>query len=203
MHADTKTCTKCGETKPLTAFGKSKPAKDGRHTQCGPCRAAWMKAKRAAQDPAERRAKAREQMAAWRLANPDRNKELWTQNNARVNALRAEDPERFRAYQRQRWANYSPEQRARYREWRQNRRALLLAAFVEDVQLADVLIRDSGICGICGAPIMEDTIEMDHIVPISRGGLHERANVQVAHQWCNRSKYNREVASPRPMAASG
>lgn len=40
-----KTCTKCGETKPLDEYHKHKQRKDGRHAQCKPCslaqRAEW------------------------------------------------------------------------------------------------------------------------------------------------------------------
>lgn len=33
-----KTCTNCGETKPLTEFHKSSKSKDGHRTWCKPCR---------------------------------------------------------------------------------------------------------------------------------------------------------------------
>lgn len=32
---------------------------------------------------------------------------------------------------------------------------------------------------------------IDHIVPLSQGGTHELANVQLAHYRCNLSKNNR------------
>lgn len=41
--ADTKTCTKCGVTKPLTEFHIAKNTKDGRHTRCGECRRAKVR----------------------------------------------------------------------------------------------------------------------------------------------------------------
>lgn len=49
-----------------------------------------------------------------------------------------------------------------------------------------------GWCGLCGEPIDPDATwpdpamaSVDHIVPVSRGGKHERANVQAAHLGCN------------------
>lgn len=34
----TKTCTQCGETKPLAAFHKNRQSKDGRYAWCGSCK---------------------------------------------------------------------------------------------------------------------------------------------------------------------
>jgi 5-methylcytosine-specific restriction endonuclease McrA len=68
------------------------------------------------------------------------------------------------------------------------------------VPVAQLYRRDSGMCGICKAPVdrtlryphpMSATI--DHIVPISKGGQHESHNLQLAHSRCNISKGNREV----------
>ncbi len=46
------------------------------------------------------------------------------------------------------------------------------------------------ICGICKEPITEN-FEIDHIIPLSRGGLHEVLNLQLAHPHCNRVKHNK------------
>ena len=51
------------------------------------------------------------------------------------------------------------------------------------------LLRASNQCGICGDPIekMHDA-SIDHIVPLSKGGLNNPKNMQLAHEWCNRAK---------------
>ena len=52
------------------------------------------------------------------------------------------------------------------------------------------LINSKGaICGICGEPItnMKDCT-IDHIIPISKGGLTTLENCQLAHQRCNLMK---------------
>jgi 5-methylcytosine-specific restriction endonuclease McrA len=63
----TKTCKKCGDTKPVAAFAKKKAAKDGLQTNCRACgaeqNAAWLEANR------ERK---RETCAAWYAANKER-----------------------------------------------------------------------------------------------------------------------------------
>jgi 5-methylcytosine-specific restriction endonuclease McrA len=72
------------------------------------------------------------------------------------------------------------------------------AAFVEDVIPLVVLERDDGVCGICGEDVDPTKFDLDHIIPLRRGGLHNYENVQVAHRACNASKGNRlpeEVAA--------
>lgn len=68
------------------------------------------------------------------------------------------------------------------------RRAALVQAFVEDVDRAKVWARDLGRCGICGRPCEAAAWHLDHIIPLSKGGTHEYANVQVAHPKCNMHK---------------
>jgi hypothetical protein len=46
--------------------------------------------------------------------------------------------------------------------------------------------RDGGICGICREPVSQDQMQIDHVIPRSRGGAHEWANLlQAAHRVCN------------------
>lgn len=75
------------------------------------------------------------------------------------------------------------------RKSRAKRRAIEKAVFVEVVDPLTVFARDEGICGICVTPVQFDSSwEVDHIVPISKGGKHAYANVQLAHRKCNRAK---------------
>ena len=62
-------------------------------------------------------------------------------------------------------------------------------AFVEDIDRDLVWARDGGTCGICGEAADPDDWQLDHIHPLSRGGLHEYSNVQVSHPHCNRKKW--------------
>lgn len=61
--------------------------------------------------------------------------------------------------------------------------------------LSYLIKRDRGRCGICRKRVaalrgpMRPSI--DHIVPLSKGGGHELANVQLAHYQCNLRKGNR------------
>lgn len=75
------------------------------------------------------------------------------------------------------------------------RRARLRSALVERFSLAEIFERDGYRCGICGkmtdrsAGARRDRRpSLDHIVPLARGGLHQRTNVQCAHWICNSRK---------------
>lgn len=76
------------------------------------------------------------------------------------------------------------------RSWHRMR-ARRLGAFVEDVEKADIYERDNGLCGICGQAVEFEEMELDHVMPLSKGGTHEPGNVQCAHATCNRRKGGR------------
>lgn len=70
------------------------------------------------------------------------------------------------------------------------------------ITLSRLLERDSGVCQLCGRAVDEsdytyrdDTFvagnsypSIDHIIPLSKGGLHQWNNVQLAHRLCNSIK---------------
>jgi 5-methylcytosine-specific restriction endonuclease McrA len=80
-------------------------------------------------------------------------------------------------------------------EWARARRAARRGLLTEDFSLLDIAERDRWRCQICGHSV-DKTLKwphtqcgtMDHIVPIALGGEHSRANCQLAHANCNRSK---------------
>lgn len=60
-----------------------------------------------------------------------------------------------------------------------------------------LIAKNGAICAICGQPItnMKDCT-IDHIVPISRGGMTTLENCQLAHFRCNVSKGNSLPETP-------
>lgn len=83
------------------------------------------------------------------------------------------------------------------RNWKhlQARRARMKDAYVESFHSREIYERDRWLCGICEKQIdpaakLPDKMSasIDHVIPISKGGTHERANVQAAHLFCNVSK---------------
>ena len=56
----------------------------------------------------------------------------------------------------------------------------------------NVLMRDNYTCQICGATVKDGAkLEIDHIIPYSKGGTNDESNLQVLCQQCNREKHNR------------
>lgn len=82
-----------------------------------------------------------------------------------------------------------------------------------NISLKDLSIRDNDICWLCGKPVdwtdytMDgDTFiagnmypSIDHVRPLSRGGLHEWGNVKLAHRICNSIKSNRAASDTLPQ----
>ena len=97
----------------------------------------------------------------------------------------------------------------------QNRRAKIKNALVDaDITLPELYRRDGGICYICGGLCdwtdcdqQEDgTIiagnnypSIDHVIPLSKGGLHSWDNVKLSHRICNSIKSN----SYAPLVKNG
>lgn len=78
------------------------------------------------------------------------------------------------------------------------RRATERGAYVEQVDRFEIFQRDGWMCMLCGDPLHRDEVaphpwspSIDHVIPLARGGTHERANVQAAHFWCNSVKGDR------------
>jgi 5-methylcytosine-specific restriction endonuclease McrA len=92
------------------------------------------------------------------------------------------------------------------RHWGLRRFKVLRKAGVivdKDITLRKVIIKYNKKCNICGKEINENDYVLDinsvfrcgknyptidHIIPISKGGLHEWNNIQLAHMGCNASK---------------
>ncbi len=56
--------------------------------------------------------------------------------------------------------------------------------------LLRVIRRDNQTCQVCGKNLMENEIEIDHIIPYALGGSTEESNLRVLCHDCNRKKGN-------------
>lgn len=75
------------------------------------------------------------------------------------------------------------------------------------ITLSKLIERDKHICQLCNREVNEtdftfvgdvfiagnDYPSIDHIKPLSKGGVHQWNNVQLAHRWCNSIKNNKET----------
>lgn len=104
-----------------------------------------------------------------------------------------------------------PRRAAKREQDRKRRDQMRAAGPVESFTTSEIGNRDGWVCGIC-----QDTSRLvdpgphapralssslDHIIPVSGGGQHARANVRIAHLWCNVERNSGEVASSEYMRA--
>lgn len=70
-----------------------------------------------------------------------------------------------------------------------SRRRIWLATVIQEIHEAQ-----GGRCALCTDPVSSDEWEVDHRIPFCYGGGGEPANLQIAHQKCNRQKGRRVKA---------
>lgn len=73
------------------------------------------------------------------------------------------------------------------------RRATKFGVPFEVVDRIKVFARDRWRCQMCARKVTKDDAELDHIVPLSKGGPHNYANTQCACKQCNRAKGNKAL----------
>lgn len=229
MTVTTKTCTKCLRKLGLAQFYRSRDGKDGVRSVCKDCgRAAtrqWNRdnpAKKKAGSAryyAENTEHSKAVNARWRIENAEKTRadhaayyaenaealkvvqSAWVARNrerVRVNQTRwnAENPEARRASKARYYASHTEE----YAAYVSIRRALELGAFVGPIP-TDIKAQMIALYGpTCMVPDCENIdLELDHIVPLSKGGAHAVDNFQLLCSWCNKSKGNRSSADYRPV----
>lgn len=133
----------------------------------------------------------------WREPNPDRAREVWQSYAARHAEKRKQES-------RDRYAKNAPLHRARTKAWRgKNPEAVRAHAMTRwalkkgssgsynavDVRELRELQRYK--CAACGVSVRKK-YHVDHIHPLSRGGLNERRNLQILCPHCNMSKHARD-----------
>lgn len=88
-----------------------------------------------------------------------------------------------------------PIARAKQIIWSQNTRAARLKIEPIPLDQGVSLLMDTKECPYCLLPNSDDVVfEIDHIIPVSRGGTNDMSNIQVCCQWCNGIKKNKPEA---------
>lgn len=194
-----KPCSKCAVTQPLENFRINRAAKDGRQSACKPCQRKVYEA---------RAEHYKAKSILWKKQNPERSKLVgqiyreknrdkfaersrawYSENKQRAHERRVrfyrENKKRAVEYTRQ-WRKDNP-QMARANDKRHVHRRRLWKEASGHFKITSREIADlySSPCVYCGSLT---NIEMDHVVPLSRGGRHSIGNLVPACQSCNRSK---------------
>lgn len=187
---DLKVCTKCKASLPVLQFGVDRQKADGLTSRCKPCRR--QDHREYLRDPVVL-ARTAERAKAWAKNNPDRIAEF-------QRAWRDRHPG-YSAEANRKWREQNPGAAAAYHQAnrdkairRVNRRRARIkeTAAAEPIDLAAIWRWQCGTCPLCDQRIDSSLAHpdplsksVDHIVPLSKGGTHERANVQWAHLVCN------------------
>lgn len=214
-----KPCNKCGQSKPLTEFHRTKQSIDGYKATCKVCRCADQR------DYVRRNPeKHRQSNHEWEVKNRDK-------VNQRSRSYALEHPEAVKASKRRsaekhkekRLARYrAPEMRQRKAEYDQRRYVVLAEKKKRQVRewnrlnpekvlvlsrkkramkrnatgshtVADIrlLLRSQkGLCWWCGKRLPAK-YHVDHRIPLSRGGSNAPENLCISCPRCNMSKHDK------------
>jgi 5-methylcytosine-specific restriction endonuclease McrA len=162
-----RTCKTCGETKPLDKdhFHARPTGRGGFRPVCKIC------ANNAS----------RPGNTAYKEKNIDKRRE-YNRNHGR--AKRQANPEAARRKYREWYRNNL--EKNRLRALRRN------AGWVMTQEAWNAIVEFfGGRCAYCYEPLAAETIEIEHFMPLSRGGLNNEENIVPSCRTCNRQKHNK------------
>ncbi len=182
-------CKKCNIEKPFESFQKEPRVKTGYGRSCNDCE----------------RVRKRLSMDKSRKANPQKFKDYkyeWYRRDLNKNRANKANAERRRISKDR--EGYNAKLKAKYdldghkqREASRKRRAKTKTEITK-AQWLEILEINDNRCAYCLTK--SDKLEVDHIIPLARGGLHEVDNIVPACEICNTSKNDKlllEIFSPR------
>jgi len=199
VAAGEKACRRCHEPLSLDSFARDCRAGDGRKAYCRKCAELYRK------EWSERNpGAAAASTETWRVGNRDHVLSWKRAYNARSEVLvrHADEEARRRARrtveqvkaERAYFRAYYQANRAAYDAHRQNRKARLLAVGgrITAVDVRHAFSMQGGTCAYCPADLTQG-YEVDHKMPVSRGGSNTPENICLACRPCNRSKHAKTV----------
>lgn len=209
MTQISKTCPKCGDAKPATAeyWHRNAQSADGLHGHCRACRLAHSRAKTLQRQPTLKSAR-RHLPATGPKTCPSckqtkpRTLDCWSKDSGRRDGLDAYCRTCRRAYQRSRkrdraayfrdYARRYPEKVAAKSAMRNARRRAATPAWVDACPVARAWIEDFYLLRDDMNEMMRltghDKLEVDHVIPLARGGTHEPGNLALLNKRHNLAK---------------
>ena len=201
LNDTTKVCRKCGTPQPINSFTIDVRYTDGRYPWCAACRRAWRQG---------RKERIRELYTSWRDQNRD---QVRTESLAYYHAHREQELVKRRARQRERWHNdpayrakknafkkaryyANPEFNQKKRGWavvsshRRRARIAMTGGHYSVAAWRALCAHYDHRCLRCGE---RKPLSPDHIVPISRGGTNDIANIQPLCADCNAWKATKTI----------
>jgi 5-methylcytosine-specific restriction endonuclease McrA len=93
-----------------------------------------------------------------------------------------------------RMASWQKDNKEKICEYQAKRRVKFVGNGVYKISKRDFKRLTSGYCAVCGSA---DNIQIDHIIPVSKGGHHAIGNLQLLCACCNRSKRDKTMTEWR------
>ena len=181
MRVPSGTCLECGVQTRRRGVNGTYPKRCPEHASATQRDQARIRTARAREQHPERCERDRATYAAWYAANAEQ---------ARAQALQwYYDNTEQAAETNARWYRENGDKsraKAHYR------RAVRRGVEAEKFSPREIHERDGWICQLCDEPVDQDlawpdplSASLDHIIPLSHGGPHTRANTRLAHLVCN------------------
>ncbi len=202
-----RTCTRCKQEQSLDSFYVDKHRKDGFVSHCKTCCAEKRKANPQSKEYSRKhyqvnKERHNENSKKNYLKNRDerlaRSKQWCAENRERRNELAVEWRKNNLEKRRQYEQDYREANAERVKEIVNKRRTKRLSNGVFQVLKKEITRLYNSPCIYCGSL---NSIEADHVIPISRGGTHSIGNLVPACQKCNRSKSDKYLAEWRLKAS--
>lgn len=192
-------CRKCGTERLISGDYLSRTTTTNR-VICQHCRALEIEEKKRQEEITKRRKR-----EAYAL------KEIKYEQREPLLLICEECGEMFFSLNKVRYCSTTCQSREGRKAHWENRRALKRKALVDrDITLDKLIERENNVCYLCGGlcdsndyTIKGDTFiagnnypSIEHVVPLSKGGLHSWNNVRLAHRLCNIKKSDGGYISP-------
>lgn len=167
-----KTCSKCQQSKPLDSFHKRKQgSKDGFRNECKDCWSTRCKSYYV-QNKEEHQIRCQEYYKANKEFLDERNKQ-WVQKNK----------DKVKEHKKK-WELANPDSLRERTRRRRAKKKNLAVGIITVVQLNQKIDYWGRRCWVC----KDQYEEMDHVKPLSKGGLHVLSNLRPICVPCNRRK---------------
>lgn len=195
-----KTCKSCEESKPLEEYHNEKRGKYGKRSVCKVCYNAKSKAYR---ESPQGQAATKAYREKWYEENPDYNRRYYEENRERVleqnRNWRIANPDYMPEYLAKYLPEYSqrPEVKEANRMKSLNRYRSLAGELPKDC-MTILVGRYGERCMNPDCDGADSILTIDHVVPVSKGGMNTMDNVQILCYTCNRRKGNRNSNDYRP-----
>lgn len=173
-----KTCTKCRQLKELTEFNRGAPSKDGYRSLCKVCHREYSR-----KYYEEHKEQCLEVVKDYRFKNRAevlQKQHEWYERNCESVKKKAKE-----------WAENNPIKVTEYNRRKKARKRNQFGSFATwMIRYYRVVQQDT--CFYCGMDISEE-YQLEHMTPLSRGGLHCWTNTCLSCRDCNFRKHTKTL----------